>query len=240
MTDLTQAARQALEALKDAADALAGMLENPATAMHNALIAEAALRAALEAPTPAVTGHIYQGNCPDELNSDARDSECPACQALEAQQESQPAAWQERVEVAPGKFSDWYDKRTPWALTRPREIDSGGILYQFRPLYTAANPSELLAELDGERNRSQMYADIVRAIAVVLHGEGWSDTSKLAQEVEALKADAERYRWLASHCKSYDEPYKGGWSIHIQGAVPARHDCEDAIDAAIDVAKGGE
>jgi hypothetical protein len=43
-----EAMQQALEALKDAADAIAGRLENPATAMHNALIAESALRFALE------------------------------------------------------------------------------------------------------------------------------------------------------------------------------------------------
>ena len=51
------------------------------------------------------------------------------------------------------------------------------------------NVAELLAELDGERARSQMYADLVRGVAVVLHGEGWSDTSKLPQEVAALKAE---------------------------------------------------
>ena len=49
MTDLHTAARRAQQALRDAADAIAGRLENPATAMHNALIAESALRAALEA-----------------------------------------------------------------------------------------------------------------------------------------------------------------------------------------------
>jgi len=48
--------------------------------------------------------------------------------------------------------------------------------------------------------------------------------------------DAARYRWLAGMCKSMDEPYKGGWSIHIQGPVPRHHDEEDAFDAAIDAA----
>ena len=62
MTTLHTAARQALEALKDAADAIAGRLENPATAMHNALIAESALRAALEAqqePVPHTTSERH-------------------------------------------------------------------------------------------------------------------------------------------------------------------------------------
>ena len=52
MTTLQTAARRAQQALRDAADAIAGRLENPATAMHNALIAESALRAALEPLRP--------------------------------------------------------------------------------------------------------------------------------------------------------------------------------------------
>ena len=74
-------------------------------------------------------------------------------------------------------------------------IASAHDLFEFKTadakLIAACNPAalaELLAELDGERNRSQMYADLVRGVAVVLHGEGWSDTSKLPQEVAALKA----------------------------------------------------
>ena len=96
-----------------------------------------------------------------------------------------------------------------------------------------ANVSELLAELDGERNRSQMYADIVKSVAVVLHGEGYSDTSKLAHEVEALKADAERYRWLRD---SY-------WNIvtheDVWNAIEYCPRGADQLDAAIDAAKGG-
>ena len=103
-------------------------------------------------------------------------------------------------------------------------------------LIAACNPAalaELLAELDGERNRSQMYADLVRGVAVVLHGEGWSDTSKLPEEVaslraevEALRADAERYRLLRN--ASMDERNR------------LEHYAGPALDAAIDTAKGGE
>jgi len=56
--------------------------------------------------------------------------------------QAEPAAWQERQEVSKGKFGEWYDRPTGWSLTRPREIDSGGIRYQFRPLYAEPPQAE--------------------------------------------------------------------------------------------------
>jgi len=57
-------------------------------------IAEA-MRQALAA---SFISHIYQGDCPDELQPDARDSECGACRLLMALQAAQaaqaePVAW---------------------------------------------------------------------------------------------------------------------------------------------------
>src|SRR6185295_1763746 len=57
-------------------------------------IAEA-IRQALAA---SFISHIYQGDCPDELQPDARDSECGACRLLMALQAAQaaqaePVAW---------------------------------------------------------------------------------------------------------------------------------------------------
>lgn len=59
----------------------------------------------------------------------------------------------------------------------------------------------------------------------------------LEMERDALKADAERYRWLASSCRSTSEHWGGRWSIVIDGPAPTRHDCGDAFDAAIDAAR---
>ena len=85
--------------------------------------------------------------------------------------------------------------------------------------------NQLRDELTREQARSQMYADLVRGVAVVLHGPGYSDTSKLPAEVEALKADAERYRWLLRNYLSFDAC-----------AQAIKH---GSLDAAIDAAKGG-
>lgn len=119
-------------------------------------------------------------------------------------------------------------------------------------LIAACNPAalaELLAELDGERNRSQMYADLVRGVAVVLHGEGWSDTSKLPAEVEALKADAGRYRWLRDKAPGeiafdHTEGQRDGghrFKLFVPfDGEPIHNDAHSAmkLDAAIDAAKG--
>lgn len=208
MTDLHTAARQALEALRDAADAIAGDLENPGTAMHNALIAESALRA-----------------------------------ALEAQQEPVPDVWLSRDEA---RLALW-DAITRREFGNP--TDDKLILEHLHKkglwIGKYAVLAELLAELDGERARSQMYADLVRGVAVVLHGEGWSDTSKLPEEVarlraevEALRKDAERLNFLASECEwnGYGL-WLPEWAIAVGNEqAPTVND----LRAAIDAAKGGE
>lgn len=62
--------------------------------------------------------------------------------------------------------------------------------------------------------------------------------ARLIAALEAARVDAERYRWLAGHCRSTPEHWGGRWSIVIQGPAPIRCDCEDAFDAAIDSARG--
>lgn len=113
-------------------------------------------------------------------------------------------------------------------------------------LIAACNPAaltELLAELDGERARSQMYADLVRGVAVALRGPGYSDTSKLPQEVAALKAELDRLRaerdaavgLLASWCVSVD--HNGtGWDDWDEDYKDARYrpgPLREALDKAI-------
>lgn len=101
-----------------------------------------------------------------------------------------------------------------------------------------ANVAELLAELDGERNRSQMYADLVRGVAVVLHGEGWSDTSKLPEEVASLRAEVEALRPDAERYRAWRREFVGA-SIGSISALLAYASTSDDVDAAIDAAKGG-
>ena len=68
-----------------------------------------------------------------------------------------PAAWQERQEVLPGVFGEWYETK-PRHLDWPREIDSGGIRYQFRPLYAVQAP----VPADGDE---RLHPGLVRALA---------------------------------------------------------------------------
>jgi len=58
----------------------------------------------------------------------------------------------------------------------------------------------------------------------------------LVAELEQAKKDAERYRWLAGHCRSTSEHWGGRWSIVVDGPAPKSHDSEDDFDAAIDAA----
>ncbi|HNB45600.1 MAG TPA: hypothetical protein PLL72_15485 [Burkholderiaceae bacterium] len=59
---------------------------------------------------------------------------------------------------------------------------------------------------------------------------------KARAEHDAMVRDAARYRWLAAHARSTAEHWGGRWSLVIEGPAPARNDCEDAIDAAVDEA----
>lgn len=53
-----------------------------------------------------------------------------------ARAQAEPVAWQERQTVAPGRWSDWYEcKGHP--TTPPFSRESGGITYEWRPVYAA-------------------------------------------------------------------------------------------------------
>lgn len=55
-------------------------------------------------------------------------------------------------------------------------------------------------------------------------------------EAKALRKDAKRYRFLATHCQSMPKNWGGSWLIVVDGPCPASHDSEDDFDAAIDAA----
>lgn len=62
-----------------------------------------------------------------------------------------------------------------------------------------------------------------------------------AQASAQDRVDAERYRWLVTHCRTTPEHWGGRWSIVIEGPVPEQPSDKAAIDAAIDAirAKAG-
>lgn len=64
-----------------------------------------------------------------------------------------------------------------------------------------------------------------------------AEIARITAERDALRADAERYRWLADHARSTSEHWGGRWSLVIDGPAPVRHDCVAALDAAIDAAR---
>lgn len=71
--------------------------------------------------------------------------------------------------------------------------------------------------------------------------ESISDKAKrLTAELAKVREDAERYRWIAGHCRSTSEHWGGRWSIIVDGPCPTAHDDEDAFDAAIDAARSKE
>lgn len=93
--------------------------------------------------------------------------------------------------------------------------------------------------------------DIARQAQAAVARDAWGNTqlteALLAAEAErdearaelaAAREDAERYRWLAAHARSVGEHWGGRWSLVIDGPAPTRDDCEDALDAAIDAARG--
>jgi hypothetical protein len=57
------------------------------------------------------------------------------------------------------------------------------------------------------------------------------------QAADSALEDAERYRWLAAHCRSTSEHWGGRWSIVVEGPAPKSHNSEDDFDAAIDAAR---
>lgn len=60
-----------------------------------------------------------------------------------------------------------------------------------------------------------------------------------ALDADALRADAERYRWLAGRCRRTPEHWGGRWSIVIDGPCPKDGPGRETVDAAIDAAMKG-
>lgn len=99
---------------------------------------------------------------------------------------------------------------------------------------------------DGEIERSVIA---LREIIASRRGQGISailmleehmkaqaaEITSLRAEAEALRKDAERYRWLADDC---DGNAQDDFIIWLNGHVCSRQEFDAAIDAAIDATKG--
>lgn len=80
----------------------------------------------------------------DEL--EARDEFIAQCQPLSTTplyaaeppaQPQEPVAWQERTQLTGSTWSEWYERGSGYSLNWPQEIESGGVKFQFRPLYAS-------------------------------------------------------------------------------------------------------
>jgi len=105
-----------------------------------------------------------------------------------------------------------------------------------------------LATKEIERLTAALQYEQHRADRQGTHGDGCADwgpshyecaireRDELRRQFAEAELDAQRYRWVAGHCRSTSEHWGGRWSIVVEGPCPAKHDEEDAFDAAIDAA----
>jgi len=72
---------------------------------------------------------------------------------LPGEDEQEPVAWQERQEIQPGKFGDWYliDRKPPTKSSMPV-----GITYEWQPLYTAPPQRQPLTDEEAK----VLWADV--------------------------------------------------------------------------------
>lgn len=91
---------------------------------------------------------------------------------------------------------------------------------------------EIIKERDDALRGWLLVADIRAAVG----DNGTRMQPELIAYLREMRADAERYRWLAAHCRSTTEHWGGRWSIVIEGPPPNKHDEEDSFHAAIDAA----
>jgi hypothetical protein len=77
----------------------------------------------------------------------------------------------------------------------------------------------------------------VRGFLGTLAWNAADELRRLHAEVEALRADAERYRWLRGNARATSEHWGGRWSLVIEGPAPGGNAPAASIDAAIDAAR---
>lgn len=105
---------------------------------------------------------------------------------------------------------------------KPQWYSSPGKPARERVLISAADRDAVCAEVEAEQRRSAMYADLVRRTAEAMGltpADGWD---KLPEKVEALRADAERYRWARDVAEIFQ--YLPHWTCRTAAEVDAEVD----------------
>lgn len=151
--------------------------------------------------------------------------------------------------VTSGQWSEWQRVQPRSALHTVedavqefRNFITDGYKYELRALYTTPQPAPASAELPPLPEPEYVDFDehgYIRPVAFTpdqMQAYARAALSTQAVPDERDKVDADRYRWLAAHCRSTSEHWGGRWSIIVDGPAPKTHDSEDDFDAAIDAA----
>ena len=81
-----------------------------------------------------------------------------ALRARLAEPEPEPVAWQERQLISStGQWTHWYDCRPRMAHQPLEQLEPNGLMYQWRPLYTAPPTRRLLTDEEIEDCRQQGF-----------------------------------------------------------------------------------
>lgn len=88
-----------------------------------------------------------------------------------------------------------------------------------------------------ERERDAAVAWNHRVSVCANHTSDIVDGECIVCERDALREDAERYRWLRECARATSEHWGGRWSLVVEGPAPGGNAPPASIDAAIDAAR---
>ena len=125
-----------------------------------------------------------------------------------------------------------HERESPTFMGEPVLRDEPSVARYLHPPTPAWHDEPEVAALKSEIERLKELADSEGTRTV----EYLRRARKAEAEIEQLRKDAERYRWLTTHARTTSEHWGGRWSIVIDGPAPERHGCKDALDEAIDAA----
>ena len=99
--------------------------------------------------------------------------------------------------------------------------------------------AEQIEQLTKERNdayvQSLQFSEENKAL-LKANLDCFDNFNTLKADYDALKADAERYKWLKANCALGIKQNGNGWSLNTRQCVAP--DCMKDLDAAIDAMKG--
>ena len=102
-------------------------------------------------------------------------------------------------------------------------------------LQQAEQIEALTKERDGAYVQSLQFSEENKAL-LKANLDCFDNFNTLKADYDALKADAERYKWLKANCALGIKQNGNGWSLNTRQCVAP--DCMKDLDAAIDAMKG--